>query len=251
MSVGDVISLCTLIVTVLGFVIAFFTYALTVARNPHLSMVIGPKIHLHYTQSKKLIMTTDYIFLNGGAQPGVLIELLGTISPIDGKSVNLRWDRLEETRNIATPGAKAAYATHSTGWVHPLFIPGRAAGSSGPASTIRLYADAPSTLKGENYRLELTGVEGSTLANECKVVCCLQLKQSDADFLSNHCTEEAGQWKTRLIMMREKVGKENILARLRRRLSRQSITFTFNAFSDEGGQPLDRYQATNKAGPEG
>jgi hypothetical protein len=246
MSPGDIISLCTLIVTVLGFMIAFFTYAFTVARNPRLSMVINPKIHLHYTEDNRLILTTDYIFLNGGAQPGVLIELLGTISPIDGQSVNLRWEKFEETENTAKPGNASQYETHSSGWVHPLFVPGRSAGSSGQASTIRLYADAPSALKGANYQLELTGVEGSKLANECKVVCCLHLEQSDTDFLSHYCTEDNGVWENRLIMMREKVGKENTLAGLRRRLRRQPITFTFNAFSDELDHPIDKYQAANK-----
>ena len=45
-------SILTLSIAVLGFVVALFTYVLTVASNPRLSVVMCQRMHIHYTTDK-------------------------------------------------------------------------------------------------------------------------------------------------------------------------------------------------------
>ncbi len=220
MSISDIINS---IILILGFLIALFTYVYTVAMKPRLSMVVGQEMLLHYTYEKRLIVTTDFVFLNGGAQPGALIDLSGTLSSVDGGSLAnrknvetpIRWEKFEETQNIADPGKPSRYYTRSAGMVHTLIVPGRAAGAGGIESTIRLFTKGKITIEDKHYLLELTGLEGSKLARECKASCCLQVQPGHAQYLLEHCVEnQSGTFEKRLSFTREIFSKRTFRSRL-------------------------------------
>jgi hypothetical protein len=191
------------------FVVALFTNVLTVASNPRLSVVMGQRMHMHYTHHKKrYIVTADYVFLNGGAQPGALIDLSATISLADGVRLTpIAWERFEETNNVPVKGLY----TGSSDLVRPLIVPGRTGGSGGVEKTIRLYsAKDHSFVLNEDageYRLKLTGVEGLQLVGEYAVVCRMHLKEHHATYLFGEMSTENqnNKWNDKLILIREPV----------------------------------------------
>jgi hypothetical protein len=234
-------SILTLTIAVLGLVVALFTYVLTVASNPRLSVVMGQRMHMHYTANKaRLIVTTDYVFLNGGAQPGALIDLSGIILLADGgKQFPIAWERFEESKNVSGQGLQMG----SSDLVRPLIVPGRTGGSGGVEKTIRLYTpkDHPFELKKDagEYSLKLTGVEGSKLARRYTVICRLHVKEHHARYLSGKmCTEyhvknQNDQWDDRLILLREPVPKESMMARMGRRLLKKPPMLIFTSYDGE------------------
>lgn len=201
MSISDSI---TLLVLVLGFLITLFTYVSTIALKPRLAMIVGLKMLLHYTHNNRLMVTMDFVFLNAGAQPGVLIDLSGKLKSDDGTiSTEIRWEKFEETTNIAPPGTPSKFYRRSGDLVHLLILPGRATESGGVLSTIRLFTDMPFTLQDTQYLLEVTGLEGSTLRRK-KMSCSLQLQSGAAAYLQRYCTEnEKGEYNNRLSFTRE------------------------------------------------
>jgi hypothetical protein len=202
MAINDII---TLVLLVLGFLVALLTYVSTIALKPRLALIVGLKMHLHYTRDKRLIVTMDFVFLNGGAQPGVLIDLSGTISPEEKESPTapaIRWEKFEETQNIAPPGTPSRYYTRSAGFVHPLILPGRAAEAGGLDKTIRLFTEAPFTLEDKPYFLALTALEASTL-KKARIQCCLHLEPGNADYLLRYGVEdEEGRFEKQLSLTR-------------------------------------------------
>src|SRR6266851_7714362 len=158
MSLNDILSL---VIVLLFFVIAMLTFVYTIFTGPHLHLLIGQEIKLVYTRDKRLSIEADFAFFNGGAQPGALVELSGTISNTDGsKRANLRWERFLETRNIAEPGKATHFFVTAVSPAHPTIVPGRAAGTGGVEMGIRLYTEETFVLESrESYILELRGLE--------------------------------------------------------------------------------------------
>jgi hypothetical protein len=214
MSFNDLLSL---IIAILVFVIALLTFVYTIFTGPRLHMLIGQEIKLVYTRDKRLSIEADFAFFNGGAQPGALVELSGTISNTNSsKRATLRWERFLETRNIAEPGKATHFFVTAVSPAHPLIVPGRAAGTGGVEMGIRLYTDKLFILEsGESYILELRGLEGPKLTRWCKASGKLEISQDNVDYLVQYGTmDETDRYQMGLILQRNPLSKRSLVSGL-------------------------------------
>lgn len=84
MSTSDLLSLSSLIVATLAFVVALISLVYTTFMRPRMKMLLGGYMWLFYSYNKKLILQIDLAFFNSGAQPGALVEFSGTLTLPNG-----------------------------------------------------------------------------------------------------------------------------------------------------------------------
>jgi hypothetical protein len=211
----------TLILATFALLISLLTFIYTVAKRASIHMLIGQNIRLKYTWDYKLYVVADFAFFNQGAQPGAIVEILGTIKK-DNASENFdfRWTTFEETKNIAPPGKPTKLWTSSTDNVHTIIIPGRTGGTGGIMQQIRLLSYKPcklgSGLDNKNYTLELRALVGPGLTKWCVVSVNLKISPYQANYLEHSCVEDksTGIAKDTLRLERKTPSKRNRLPRL-------------------------------------
>jgi hypothetical protein len=187
----------TAIISAFAAVLALLTFVYTFALKPSLQLQIGREVILHYsTNSEKLladrrmrlILTADFVFLNKGAQPMVVMELVGILwrsgesRPSDP---DLFWRQYEKTENIAPPGKDSQYHTRSSGVVQITTIEGRGISSS----RIRLYSPTQKILTEGDYKLDLKAIGGPARRQQAPLSCLLHLGDSDATDLKKNGAE--------------------------------------------------------------
>jgi hypothetical protein len=221
MSVSDILSAISLVVAALAFVIAFLTFVYTVTMGPRLSMLIGEDIQLLYGSNLELVVVSDFTFFNGGAQPGALVELSGTITTSDGsKKAILRWTGIGESKNIAEPGKGSDIFISLGSLPQTIVVTGR--GVSG-AETEKIYlgTSEPFELFPTNYVLALKGLVGPKLTRWCKAKANLEISKDDVEFMRNHTVQDAstGVAETSLLLVRKELPKGNLISGLARSAS--------------------------------
>ena len=213
MSVSDASAIAVAALTAVGVILALLTFRRSLDSPPALELSVGQEIILHYTSESRLILTADFAFINKGALPGLVTEVSADLYKPGLKEVlitSLRWRTFEDstTYRDGTDG-RTRWWTRSGGPVHTLIVPGRAGGSSGATSKIRLYQDGPITdsevlLAEAVYPVTFSVREGSSREEVDEYKCELSVSGEHAKDFSAMCTEDAknGTWKHRLILRR-------------------------------------------------
>src|SRR5258708_21526471 len=123
MAVSDVLALISLVVSAFAFLISFLTYVYTVALGPRLDILFGENIWLHYTEEYKLCVMSYFVFFNGGAQPGAIVKLSGTLAPTrQGMGTSMRWNLFGVDTDIQAHQWGNSFTTESS--PHSLIVAG-------------------------------------------------------------------------------------------------------------------------------
>jgi hypothetical protein len=177
-------SVLAAVVAALAAGIPLLTFIYTYTLKARIEMRVGEEIILHYTNRMLLILTSDFIFLNKGAQQAVVTGVYGTIwqdAAPRPASPNLAWEKYEKSEK---PKADEPFHTHSTAIVEPVVVPGRSAFSD----RIRLYSYIPLQLENTDgfYFLRLEFADGSSNLKLASSNYILHLRKDDAeDLLAN------------------------------------------------------------------
>jgi hypothetical protein len=214
MSVSDASAIAVAVLTAAGVILALLTFRRSLDSPPKLKLSVGQEIILHYTSESRLILTADFAFINKGALPGLVTEVSADLYGPGPKKVlitSLRWRTFEDSTSYrdGTDG-RTRWWTRSGGPVHTLIVPGRAGGSSGATSKIRLYQDRPVTgsevllAEAAVYPVTFSVREGSSREKVDEYKCELSVSDVHAKKFSAMCTEDAedGTWEHRLILRR-------------------------------------------------
>ncbi len=153
MSTSDLLALISLIVSALAFVTSLLTYVYTVALGPRLEILFGENIWLHYTEDYKLCIMSYFVFFNGGARPGAIVNLSGTLYPFPaGVETNIRWSLFGKDIDIQPDQWGYAFTPESS--PHSLIVDGRGNGGITMRS-IELQSDDTYQLQPGTYRLTI------------------------------------------------------------------------------------------------
>jgi hypothetical protein len=85
------------IISAIAAGVPLLTFVYSYTLKARLEIRIGEEIILHYTSAMHLIFTTDFIFLNKGAQQAAVTGIFGTLwrgTPFPPEVPNLTWVRL-------------------------------------------------------------------------------------------------------------------------------------------------------------
>jgi len=213
MSVSDASAIAVAVLTAAGVILALLTFRRSLDSPPELELSVGQEIILHYTSSSRLILTADFAFINKGALPGLVTEVSADLYEPGPKKIlitSLRWRTFEDSTSYrdGTDG-RTRWWTRSGGPVHTLIVPGRAGGSSGATSKIRLYQDrliagSEVLLAEAVYPVTFSVREGSSREKVDEYKCELSVSDEHAKGFRAMCTEDAdnGTWEHRLILRR-------------------------------------------------
>jgi hypothetical protein len=176
------------VVAALAAGVPLLTFVYTYTLKARIEMRVGEEIILHYTNRKLLILTSDFIFLNKGAQQAAVTGVYGTIwRDTDSRpaSPNLDWEKYEKSERTK---ADEPYHTHSIAIVEPIVIPGRSAFNA----RMRLYSHSPLQLEGTDgyYFLRLEFADGSSNLKLASTNYILHLRKDDAEDLLANGAEE-------------------------------------------------------------
>jgi hypothetical protein len=180
--------------------VPLLTFVYTYTLKARVEMRIGEEIILHYTSNMHLILTTDFIFLNRGAQQAAITGVFGTVwrgTDPHPKSPNLAWEKYEKTLR---PEADRPYQTRSTAIVEPIVIPGRSAFNA----RMRLYSTIPLRLESTDgcYFLKLESADGSSKLKSASSNYILHLSEHDAGDLLSNAVEQGGNFRVRISLRR-------------------------------------------------
>jgi hypothetical protein len=228
MTINDIL---TLFLAGLAFLLSLVTFIFTIFTGPRLNILLGDVIMLHYSAEFHLFVHSSFTFFNGGAQPGALVQLSGTLFATDKNKVDknkkeeLRWIGFEKTAYVGEPGKTHQLLIEPLTMPQTVIVPGRASGGSG-AETIGICLV---TLKAfelpigtdedavESYQLRLRGLIGPKLRRWCTTEVTLQISSYYAQFLHNECVAIAsGPHKHSLILRRQDAVRKSLWARLLR-----------------------------------
>jgi len=164
--------------------VPLLTFVYTYTLKARIKMRVGEEVILHYTNRQLLILTSDFIFLNTGAQQAAVTAVYGTIwrdTDRRPESPNLAWEKYEKSERTQPD---EPYRTHSTAIVEPIVISGRSAFNA----RIRLFSYSPLQLEGNDgyYFLRLEFADGTSKLKMASFNYILHLDQHNAeDLLAN------------------------------------------------------------------
>lgn len=218
MSVSDILSVISLVIAALAFVVAFLTFVYSITLGPRLSLLIGDVIELIYGPNLELNVVSDFTFFNGGAQPGAVVALSGSITTSDGsKKANLRWVSFGESINIAEPGKASDIFVTPESQPQTIVVSGRGVGG---AETKKIFLGTSELfeLYPTSYMLELKGMVGPKLTSWCKTKAHLEISKDDIAFMLEHSRVDVstGIAETSLPLARRELPKANLISRLSR-----------------------------------
>ena len=223
MSVSDWSALAVAVLTFFAVLVAVFTFYRSLGSKANLEMSVGDELILHYGGDSGLILTTTFVFINKGSTPGIVTQLTAHLSAVDADSQEppryLAWRFFEESTTSSDPATgRTIRSTRSAGPVYALIVPGRAAGSSGNVSSIRLYQEhglpagpggratfEPLPARGADYLVNFSMQAGPNSRKPGDYACQLRISDGHAEKMQAVCTEVGGVWKRRLIFRRKPV----------------------------------------------
>jgi hypothetical protein len=186
MSTSDLLSLSSLIVATLAFVIALLSLIYTTFMRPRMKMLLGGYMWLFYSYNKKLILQLDLAFFNSGAQPGALVEFSGALTLPDGSRKPLHSIGFGEGKG----GAENLPQT--------IIVSGRGAGGAETKSIFFITNDPLELQHPGKHFLDLQALIGPRLTQWCTVSAILDMVQEpgikdDLSFLDHYTREKENQ----------------------------------------------------------
>lgn len=217
MSVGDLIALGSL-------VFALLTYVYSIALWPRLKILIDEDLWLYYFvdhRGEHLCLKSYFTFFNGGAQPGAIANLLGSLTLVDDSGANKTWD-LRWNWFFQEDGVDADRPAHT------FVVAGR--GSGGTRSiNMNLLTDHQCRIAPGKYSLELRGLVGPGLRKWAILRVGFQILEKEANLINNgaYIASEKQDAEDYFLLTRrdqDLLAGGNISALLRR-LRQKSLTF--------------------------
>lgn len=211
------------IISAIAAGVPLLTFVYSYTLKARLEIRIGEEIILHYTSAMHLIFTTDFIFLNKGAQQAAVTGIFGTLwrgTPFPPEVPNLTWEKYEKTQR---PEIGKPYQTSSSAIVEPIVISGRSAFTA----RVRLYSDTPLPLEGADgyYSVRLEAADGSAKLKSASFDCVLYLHEDDAKDLLSNGAEQAGSFRARTSLKRTRVTVDTVSASRRSGLLNRIIAW--------------------------
>lgn len=163
-----------------------------------------------------------YVHHSSVAQPGGLVELVGSISPPGinplRTRVDLRWISFLDIEN----GAELDKLSFTYKRQHTITIPGRAVnGTAGQGILLMTNEPLPFASIQGDYKLELRAVVGPRLALSPKGINTLKISSTDKQHLTEKCVADADalskHTQDALFLRRQRVSKKNWFIRLFKR----------------------------------
>ncbi len=180
MSLSDIL---TLVISGFALVFSLASFVFTVLTGPRLKLLIGENIILSHAWNSALNVNANFTFFNGGATPGAIVELSGTISPVNGgKKVPIEWQAFLESRNIAGPAEKVRYRDVIQGHAGTIVVTSRAVGGV-ETKFVGMHTTEQLELSKGDYKLEFHGLIGPKLTARCKGTVILKITEQDAVLL--------------------------------------------------------------------
>jgi len=224
MSVSDWSTLAVAVLTFLALLVALITFRRQLGSPAKLEMSVGQEIILHYDKFSNLILTANFAFINKGSLPGIVTEISAIIYQPESTKEQpkpfrwLLWRTFEATTTFRGEGGNTGWWTRSTGPVHTLVVPSRAAGESGIARKIRLYEDPrmetgstyetgplPQRDSLVTYHAKFYAREGMNRVEVCRYSCDLAIDPGFQERMQDECTEKGATFKGRLVLRRKPV----------------------------------------------